>query len=205
MARNRAQDYARGAAAGAPVAPPVADRLHLLCHLRAVLTHSPWVSGSSETTTSGQGATRREHEEKHTLVCKPLRYRVYYATAGFDTGAAAHPYEALSQLQCSWAVMPPPMTTTRGAGLAVVIWLPAAVHAIGGPSRWRWSPLVDACQCLTHEHGLVAVGETIRDSKRLDPVSIRHHFDGAGPVGAPQTAIEPKASKMRPSGSHKSL
>ena len=139
MARNRAQDYARGAAAGAPVAPPVADRLHLLCHLRAVLTHSPWVSGSSETTTSGQGATRREHEEKHTLVCKPLRYRVYYATAGFDTGAAAHPYEALSQLQCSWAVMPPPMTTTRGAGLAVVIWLPAAVHAIGGPSRWRCS------------------------------------------------------------------
>ena len=38
---------------------------------------------------------------------------------------------------------------TPGVGLAVVMWLPSVVHAIGGPSRWRWSPFVDACQCLT--------------------------------------------------------
>ena len=38
IARDRAQDYARGAAEGAPGATQVADRFHLLCHLREVLT-----------------------------------------------------------------------------------------------------------------------------------------------------------------------
>jgi transposase len=38
IARDRASDYARGTTAGAPEATQVADRLHLLCHLREVLT-----------------------------------------------------------------------------------------------------------------------------------------------------------------------
>jgi hypothetical protein len=81
----------------------------------------------------------------------------------------------------------------RALGGRLRLWwgiLDQRAYAAANPSRWRWSPFVDACQCLTHEHGLVAVGETIRDPKRLDPVPIRHHFDGAGPVGAPQTALQ---------------
>ena len=38
IARDRAQDYARGAAEGAPGATQVVDRFHLLCNLREVLT-----------------------------------------------------------------------------------------------------------------------------------------------------------------------
>jgi len=38
IARDRSQDYARGAAEGAPEAVQVADRFHLLCNLTEVLT-----------------------------------------------------------------------------------------------------------------------------------------------------------------------
>jgi transposase len=78
ITRDRAQDYARGAAEGAPEATQVADRFHLLCNLHEVLTRylqritpalrrilasasvaappSPAREGLEETTSAGRGS-----------------------------------------------------------------------------------------------------------------------------------------------------
>ena len=50
--------------------------------------------------------------------------------------------------------------------------------------------MVDPRQRLAHERRLVTVGQAIGDAKRLDPLLIRHYLDRAGPVGAPQAAVE---------------
>ena len=46
---------------------------------------------------------------------------------------------------------------------------PPAWHAVRGRSGVRRRPVVDSRQRLAHENRLVAVGQAIGDTKRLDP------------------------------------
>src|SRR5262249_42875660 len=54
-------------------------------------------------------------------------------------------------------------------------------------------PFVDALKGLAHQLGAIALGEAIGDAERVDAFFIRQQLRGAGPVGAPQAALEAEA------------
>src|SRR5262245_50717481 len=58
---------------------------------------------------------------------------------------------------------------------------------------WLRLPFVDALQSLAHQLGPIALGEAIGDAERVDALFIRQQLRGAGPVGAPQAALEAEA------------
>src|ERR1700691_4213176 len=56
------------------------------------------------------------------------------------------------------------------------------------PSRRR--PVVDAAERVAHQPGAVGTGKTGRDAEGVDALFISEEGDGAGPVGAPEAAVE---------------
>src|SRR5689334_19381854 len=53
-------------------------------------------------------------------------------------------------------------------------------------------PLIHPLQGLAHQYGAVARGQPVGDEERVDALFVGQEPGRAGPVGAPQAAVEPE-------------
>ena len=51
-------------------------------------------------------------------------------------------------------------------------------------------PVVHQCQRAAHQRGAVGVGQAVGDPERLHALLVGEEADGAGPVAAPESAVE---------------